>query len=85
MSQGQGESLCWCPVMSELGVSSCEVTQITGNPSLVETFDDRPGYRSDLQMTRVIVQKSDESTKLFEWMSVKSGKDPGLCFGRNGR
>ncbi len=29
MSQGQGESLRWCPVLSELGVSSCEITQIT--------------------------------------------------------
>ncbi len=29
MSQGQGEALRWCPVLSGLGVSSCEVTQIT--------------------------------------------------------
>jgi hypothetical protein len=29
MSQGQGETLRWCPVLSELGLSSCEVTQIT--------------------------------------------------------
>jgi len=29
MSHGQGEFLRWCPVLSELGVSSCEVTQIT--------------------------------------------------------
>jgi hypothetical protein len=27
------------------------------------------------QMVRVIVQKSDESTKLFERLSAKSGKD----------
>ncbi len=92
MSQGQGETLRWCPVLSELGVSSCEVTQITARRGTrlptrkqirfghqrkgVMGWDLSNGRDSTLrQMVRVIVQKSDESTKLFERMSAKSGKD----------
>ncbi len=92
MSHGQGEFLRWCPVFSELGVSSCEVTQITArrgnqlpNRKQILFGHQRKGVRGwDLsngrdsrlrQMARVLVQKSDESTKLFERLSAKNRKD----------
>jgi len=92
MDQGQGKFLRSCPVFSELGVSSCEITQITARRGTrlptrrqirfghqrkgIVGWDLSNGRDSTLrQMARIIVQKSDESARLFERLSAKSGKD----------